>query len=99
LKNKLSWVFLIFLVLILGSCSLAREEKYSYYIEKKEEYYHNPETNLSEDVLIFTTNISVKLDENIVLKMRYGLTEKDYSLFDINEVLDSINAGEETAIE
>jgi hypothetical protein len=50
-------------------------------------------------VLIFTTNISVKLDENIVLKMRYGLTEKDYSLFDINEVLDSINAGEETAIE
>jgi hypothetical protein len=68
LKNKLSWVFLIFLVLILGSCSLAREEKYSYYIEKKEEYYHNPETNLSEDVLIFTTNISVKLDENIVLK-------------------------------
>lgn len=80
----------------LFSC---KGRKYSYYIEKKEEYYHNPETNLSEDVLIFTTNISVKLDENIVLKMRYGLTEKDYSLFDINEVLDSINAGEETAIE
>ena len=28
--------------------------------------------------------------ENSVLKMDYELTEKDYSLFDINEVLDSI---------
>jgi hypothetical protein len=28
--------------------------------------------------------------------MKYGLTEKDYSLFDINEVLDSINVAKET---
>jgi hypothetical protein len=70
--------------------------RYSYYIEEKEEYYHNPQTNMSEEVLVFTTNISVRLDENVVFKMKYGLTEKDYSLFDINEVLDSINVAKET---
>jgi hypothetical protein len=70
--------------------------KYSYYVEEKEKYYHNPETNMSEDILVLITNISVRLDENSVLKMDYGLTEKDYSLFDINEVLDSINIAPET---
>ncbi|MDD4046086.1 MAG: hypothetical protein PHE34_02960 [Tissierellia bacterium] len=70
--------------------------KYSYYVEEKEKYYHNPETNMSEDILVLITNISVRLDENSVLKMDYELTEKDYSLFDINEVLDSINIAPET---
>jgi hypothetical protein len=70
--------------------------RYSNYIEEKEEYYHNPQTNMSEEVLVFTTNISVRLDENVVFKMKYGLTETDYSLFDINEVLDSINVAKET---
>jgi hypothetical protein len=70
--------------------------RYSNYIEEKEEYYHNHQTNMSEEVLVFTTNISVRLDENVVFKMKYGLTEKDYSLFDINEVLDSINVAKET---
>lgn len=64
--------------------------KYSYYVEERNESYHHYGTEISEEVLKLTTNISVKLDENSVLKMKYELSEKDFNSFNINSILDSI---------
>ena len=64
--------------------------KYSYYVEKETESYQPYGTEKWEEVTRFITNISVRLDKYSVLKMKYELSEEDFSLFDVNEILDSV---------
>lgn len=63
--------------------------KFLYYIEKNKETYYFYGEDKFEEVTILTVNIAVNLDEK-VLKMKYELAEKDFDLFDINAVLDSV---------
>ena len=65
--------------------------KYSYYVEKEVQSYQPYGSEKWEEVTRFITNISVRLDENSVLKMKYELSEEDFSLIDINDILDSVH--------
>ncbi len=64
--------------------------KYSYYVEKETVSYQPYGTEKWEEVTRFITNISVRSDKYSVLKMKYELSEEDFSLFDVNEILNSV---------
>ncbi len=64
--------------------------KYSYYVEKETVSYQPYGSEKWEEVTRFKTNMSVRLDEYSVLKMKYELSEEDFSLIDINDILDSV---------
>lgn len=65
--------------------------KYSYYIEKEVQSYQPYGSEKWEEDTRFITNISVRLDEYSVLKMKYVLSKEDFSLIDINDILDSVH--------
>lgn len=65
--------------------------KYSYYVEKEVQSYQPYGSEKWEEVTRFITNISVRFDKYSVLKMEYILSGEDFSLIDINDILDSVH--------